>query len=193
MHGTTLTGDGLAEIDDALLRLRRLWSLSRHRVVDDAGAPVEISSLIVVEACARGAERASSGADGPGADGAGAGGAADEVTVSDVARLADVTASTASRLVDRAASGGWVRRTPSSTSARRTAVVVTPAGAALRERAVRSRRAWLARQLDGWSPGDARELGRLLSRFAEGLDDPAAGGPGPPTDPGPSDPQGPPA
>lgn len=152
MYGTTVVSDGLAEIDDALLRLRRLWSVSRHRVVDDAGTPVEISSLIVVEACARGAA------------------AGDEVSVGDVARLADVTASTATRLVDRAAAAGWVRRGPSRHTARRTALVPTEAGAALRERAVRSRRAWLADHLAGWDAADAVTLGRLLSRFADGLD-----------------------
>lgn len=161
MHGTTVTGDGLAEIDDALLRLRRLWSASRHRVVDDAGTPVEISSLIVVEACARGTA------------------AAAEVSVGDVARLADVTASTATRLVDRAAAAGWVHRTPSAVTARRTALVLTEAGAALRERAVRSRRAWLADHLAGWDAADARHLGRLLSRFADGLDASGAPTPGP--------------
>ena len=155
MYGTTVVSDGLAEIDDALLRLRRLWSLSRHRIVDDGGTPVEISSLIVVEACARG------------------GAAGEEVSIGDVARLADVTASTATRLVDRAAAAGWVRRARSATSARRTALAITPAGAALRERAVGARRAWLAAQLDGWSRDDAEVLGRLLSRFADGLDDPA--------------------
>lgn len=112
MHGTTVVSDGLAEIDDALLRLRRLWSTSRHRVVDDVGTAVEISSLIVVEACARGTETGS------------------EVGVGDVARLAGVTASTATRLADH---------------------------------------------LAGWDAADAAAPGRLLSRFADGLD--AAGAP----------------
>ena len=149
-----MTVDGLDAIDDALLRLRRLWSASRHRIVDDRGARADISSLIVVEACARGA------ADGR------------EVSVGDVAVLADVAPSTATRLVDRAAAAGWVRRTTSSASARRTALVLTEGGAALRERAVHARRAWLADQLAGWDAADTARLGELLSRFADGLGPP---------------------
>ncbi len=152
MHGTTVTTDGLAEIDDALLRLRRLWSASRHRIVDDHGAAVDISSLIVVEACGRGAE------------------AGYEVSIGDVAALADVAPSTATRLVDRAAAAGWVRRRPSSASARRTALVLTDDGAALRERAVRARQTWLADHLAGWDAADTARLGALLGRFADGLD-----------------------
>ena len=45
--------DGLDAIDDAFLRLRRLWTASRHRILDDGGAPVELSSLLVIEACVR--------------------------------------------------------------------------------------------------------------------------------------------
>ncbi len=152
MHDTIMSVEGLAEIDDALLRLRRLWSASRHRILDDHGAAVDISSLIVVEACARGA------ADGH------------EVTVGDVGALADVAPSTATRLVDRAAASGWVRRTTSSTSARRTALVLTDDGAALRERAVGARRSWLAAHLAGWDDADTARLGALLTRFADGLD-----------------------
>ena len=71
MYRTPVNQGSLAAVDDALLRLRRLWSASRSRLVDDGGAAVEMSSLLVVEACARGAA-------------AGA-----EVSVGDVARFAD--------------------------------------------------------------------------------------------------------
>jgi DNA-binding MarR family transcriptional regulator len=142
----------LAVVDDALLRLRRLWSASRSRIVDDGGTAVEMSSLLVVEACARGAA------------------AGVEVSVGDVARLADVEPSTASRLVDRAVEAGLVVRAPSATSARRTALHLSPAGSALRERAVRARRGWLADTLADWPADDVVALGVLLSRFADGLD-----------------------
>ncbi len=151
MYGTTVMAEGLEQIDDAFLRLRRLWSVSRQRLVDDRGAPVEISSLIVLEACSRGAAQDR------------------EVTIADVARLADVVPSTATRLVDRAAAAGWVRRTASEASGRRTALVLTEDGAALRERAVRSRQAWLAEQLAEWDQADTARLGQLLTRFADGL------------------------
>ncbi len=142
--------EGLLEVDDALLRLRRLWSASRQRlVVEDGGAPVEMSSLLVVEACARGAA------------------AGREVAVVDVAELADVAPSTASRLVERAAVGGLLERAPSAVDPRRTALVLTQRGCALRERAVRARTAWLAQRLGGWPDEDVARLGVLLARFAD--------------------------
>ena len=82
MYGTTVVSDALAEIDGVLLRPRRPWSLSRHRVTTDEGT-------------------------------------------------------------------------------------------ALRERAAHARRAWLSDRLAGWEQHESAELGRLLSRFADGLDGPA--------------------
>ncbi len=150
MYRTCVARDVTA-LDDALLRLRRLWSPDRTRSVDDAGTPVEMSSLLVVEACAR--------ADGP------------EVTIGDIARFADVTHSTASRLVDRAERAGLVRRLPSARNARRTAVALTGPGAALRGRAVRARTAWLDACLSDWPDADVDQLGRLLLRFAAAVGD----------------------
>lgn len=152
----------VSALDDALLRLRRLWSASRHLL--DGDAAVESSSLLVVEACARGAS------------------ARREVSVGDVAQLADVAPSTASRLVDRAETAGLVRRTPSRSDARRTALQLTVAGAALQARAVAARTVWLTDQLRDWQPEDVERLGLLLSRFADGLaraagsGDPRSGG-----------------
>lgn len=142
---------GLEAIDDAFLRLRRLWSVSRHRVEDDGITRVELASLLVVEACAR---KAAAGA---------------EANVSDVAYLADVTPSTASRLVDTAQRAGLLQRQQSVHSRRRTALVLTPAGEALRDRALNARRSWLADQLNGWSPAEVEQLGQLLQRFADGM------------------------
>ena len=152
MYGTTVVTDGLGDIDDAFLRLRRLWSVSRQRLIDDQDAVVDISSLIVLEACARGAALGR------------------EVTIGDVAVLADVAPSTATRLVDRAVDRHWVRRTASGSGGRRTAVALTAAGSALHDRAVRARQAWLAEQLVGWDKADTARLGQLLVRFADGLD-----------------------
>ena len=138
-------------IDDAFLRLRRLWSASRHRIEDDGITRVELASLLVVEACARKvAARA-------------------EANVSDVAFLADVTSSTATRLVDTAVRAGLLQRERSAYSGRRTALVLTPAGQQLRTRAVDARRAWLSGQLDGWSAAEVEQFGQLLQRFADGL------------------------
>lgn len=141
----------LHQLDDSLIRLRRLWGASRNRLVADGTTSVEMSSLLVVEACARGADLHR------------------EVTVGDVADLADVTASTASRLVDRAEAAGLLNRTPSAVNARRTALVLTPSGTALRRRAVAARTAWLADQVREWDPADVERLGELLARFADGM------------------------
>lgn len=141
----------LAILDEALLRLRRLWSPDRARVIDDAGMPVEMSSLLVVEACAR------RGADA-------------EVAIGDVAEFADVAHSTASRLVDRAEQAGLVTRHPSVADSRRTAVTLTAQGRALQARAHRARTAWLAGRVRDWPEPDVRLLGDLLTRFAAEVD-----------------------
>lgn len=141
--------DGLEAIDDALLRLRRLWAASKHRILDDGVTPVELSSLLVVEACARCREQGR------------------EANVSDVAELADVAPSTASRLVDAAEDAGLLHREPSGTSARRTALKLTPAGVALRARAVTARTGWLAEWLTDWEKSEVDQFGRVLQRFAD--------------------------
>lgn len=137
-------------IDDALVRLRRLWSTSAR------GSAVEMSGVLVVEACAR---------------------AGDEgATVGEVARFVDVEHSTASRLIERAVRGGLVERTASARDARRAALRLTPAGRRLRERSVTFRTAWLTSTLDGWSATDVAAFGRLLGRFAQAVNE--RGGPG---------------
>ncbi len=141
--------EGLDAIDDALLRLRRLWAASKHRILDDGGDPVELSSLLVVEACARCRDEGR------------------EANISDVAHLADVAPSTASRLVDTAESAGLLRRQPSQQSARQTALELTPSGEALRARAVTARTGWLADQLSSWEPSDVHQFGLYLQRFAD--------------------------
>ena len=141
----------VTSVDTALLKLRRLWSPDRTRVVDDAGTPVEMSSLLVVEGCAR-----PSGSS--------------EVTIGDIARFADVKHSTASRLVDRAEVAGLVRRVPSVRTARRTALELTERGVALQARAFRARTAWLQERTADWTDADIDTLGGLLLRFAHAVE-----------------------
>jgi len=153
MTGLGLDGlDGLDVIDDALLRLRRLWSPSRQRLADEGGVVVEMSSLLVVETCARGAA------------------VGREVSVADVALLADVAPSTASRLVDRAANAGLVNRGTSRVDPRRTALLMTERGATLQARAYTARTTWLAGQFHDWAPRDVDHLAQLLARFADTLE-----------------------
>lgn len=142
-HETDPPIDPLHEIDDALVRLRRLWST--------APRGPDMSSVLVVEACAR--------RSGPS-------------TVGEVARFAGVEHSTASRLVERAVRAGYVERTADG---RRAALHLTAAGAALRERAVAFRTAWLAGVLGDWPEADRVRFARLLGRFAA---DTGEGGPG---------------
>jgi DNA-binding MarR family transcriptional regulator len=142
-------GEDLQALDEALVRLRRLWTASRAHAVDDFGARVEMSSVLVVEACARAA-----GA---------------ETAVGDVAAFLDVEPSTASRLVDRAARAGLVRRTASAVDARRSALVLTHAGRALRARAVAARLGWLAGVVHDWPEPDVRALAEVLGRFADAV------------------------
>lgn len=139
-------------LDDALLRMRRLWSPSRQRLADEDGKAVEMSSLLVVEACARGAA------------------AGREVSVADVASLAAVAPSTASRLVDRAARAGLVERGTSRLDPRRTALSLTERGITLQAQAYIARTTWLAGQLHDWQTLDVDHLTELLARFANTLD-----------------------
>jgi len=141
----------LAGLDDALVRLRRLWSGPRQ-VIDHEGHPVEMSSVLVVEACARGAVR------GRG------------VSVGDVAQFADVAPSTASRLVDRAVRAHLLQRRLSQLDARRSALELTPGGRALQARALQARLGWLGTVVDGWTPQDLTTLVELLGRFADSID-----------------------
>lgn len=141
--------EDLRALDEALVRLRRLWTASRAHVVDELGQRVEMSSVLVVEACARAA-----GA---------------ETAVGDVAAFLDVEPSTASRLVDRAARAGLVRRTASQVDARRSALVLTADGRALRSRAAAARLGWLGGVVQDWPEVEVRALADVLGRFADAV------------------------
>ena len=144
--------DGVIELDDAFLRLRRLWSASRQRIIQTDGRYVEMSTLLVVEACARGAAHHQ------------------PVSVADVAVFADVAPSTASRLVDRAVTAGFVHRTRPSAGSRPLALKLTAAGVSLHQISLAARLQWLKRQLDGWPAGAVADLAYLLTQFADTLD-----------------------
>jgi len=145
-----MPGDALASLDDAFLRLRRLWSTSRQRIIQADGSYVELSTLLVVEACARGAT--------------------DGVAVWDVADFADVAHSTASRLVQRAVDAGFVQRGLPPFGGRRSVLYLTRAGKSLHGVSLAARVRWLDRQLDGWPTGAVDDLAHLLHTFADTLD-----------------------
>ena len=154
MYGTQMTSEAargdLERLDDALLRLRRLWSTPPPSLVLESGdgTQVTMSSVLVVEACAR--------VEG-------------EVGVGEVARFLEVEHSTASRFVDRAVRAGLVVRGPYAADARRVALTLTPAGEQLRERAVGFRLAWLGRVVGGWSGPELAALAEGLGRFADAV------------------------
>lgn len=149
MYGTPVQPGDVQVIDTALMQLRRLWTAPPRGV--------DVSSILVLEACARHAQPAS---------------------VGDVARFAGVEKSTASRLVDRAVQAGLVDR---ASSGRRVVLQMTVAGQQLRERALQFRTGWLENVLAGWPQGNVAIFAQLLGRFAEQVGD--VGGPGNPNEP----------
>lgn len=138
----------LERLDQALLRLRRFFETPT--VVDDDGSPVELSTLLVLDAITS-------------AHGA----ATDNWTVRDVARRLEVAHSTASRFVARAEKAGAVTRAPSDTDRRETVVEATGAGRALAERAAYFRLTRLDGITDTWEPCDVATLAGLLTRFVD--------------------------
>lgn len=148
----------LAQLDDALIRLRRLWSGSAARPADPERWPdVELSTVLVADAVRR--------LRGEAPD--------REATVASVAARLEVAQSTASRLVDRAVGAGIVRRTASAEDARRTVLALTRRGDQLASEAEAHRQEVLGRALHLWSARDVALLARLLGRFAEDVHAPS--------------------
>jgi DNA-binding MarR family transcriptional regulator len=153
LYHTRMDGTLLA-LDEALIRLRRLWSAGTPRL-GRAGEGVEMSTVLIVDAVQRLTESEP----------------AVEATVALVADRLDVAASTASRLVDRAVATGMVRRTRSAADPRRAPLELTPEGRALAARATRFRLSYLTDLTSGWSERDRRRLAQLLGRFATAVHD----------------------
>lgn len=150
MRGTLHNAALLDELDDGLAVLRRLWAHPdrKRRFMAELGVPVELAilrTLIAVE------QRRSHHAD--------------EISVGDVAELLQISASTASRLLDQAVQAGYVTRTACVEDKRRASLLLTDDGVALLERARDVRRALLAEATAEWSAHDITELTRLLNRL----------------------------
>jgi DNA-binding MarR family transcriptional regulator len=142
----------LERLDAALMRLRRLWTAPRTQAGMRAGdEPVELSTVLVVDALARGPEQ--------------------HLGVADVAERLDVTPSTASRLVDRAVAAGMVERRVAPDDARRADLLLTDAGSALHERARSFRTRYLDSVLAAWPQSDITTLADHLDRFARAVTD----------------------
>lgn len=139
----------LADLDTALIGLRRLWS-TPPRLTDPALGSVEMSTIWVVDALDRLDHLP-------------------EVTVADVATAIDVAHSTASRLIDRAEATGCVSRHRSTADTRCTVVAATPAGRALAATARTARTDYLATVTADWTPDQRRTLAELLSRLTHAV------------------------
>jgi DNA-binding MarR family transcriptional regulator len=137
----------LERLDSALLALRRFASpeLARPRI-SHAGADIELSTMLVVDAIARSA---------PG-----------EVSVGLVADLLQVAPSTASRLVERAVQAGMVAGTSSENDPRMRVLHLTREGRRLQRAALRHRTQRLADATADWSRDDLARFADLLDRFA---------------------------
>lgn len=139
----------LADLDAALIGLRRLWA-TPPRLPDPALGVVEMSTIWIVDALARLDHLP-------------------EVTVADVAAAMDVAHSTASRLIDRAETARCVSRHRSATDTRCTVVAATPAGQALAGVARTARTDYLAALTADWTADQRRALADLLSRLAHAV------------------------
>lgn len=144
--------DSYVLLDDALIRLRRLWAgtVPRTSAMADRVPPVEMSTVLVVNAIHRLHSVRPEG----------------EVTVADVAGHLDVAGSTASRLVDRAVTATMVVRRGSAADTRRVALSLTVRGRALLAAAGEFRLSYLEQVLDGWTTADVDTFAMLLDRFA---------------------------
>lgn len=148
MYGTSMSDDAVLErLDSALLGLRRFASpeVSRPRI-SHAGADVELSTMLVVDAIARST---------PG-----------EVSVRLVAESLQVAPSTASRLVERAVQAGMVSGDTSEHDPRRRVLHLTADGRHLQRAALRHRTQRLAAATADWSRDDLAQFADLLDRFA---------------------------
>ena len=153
MYGTSVpVDDSYVLMDDALIRLRRLWSgtAPSTSAVGGQATTVEMSTVFVLNAIhllqiAR-----------PDA----------EVTVAAVAERLDVATSTASRLVNRAVTSSMVARAASAVDSRRAALTISPQGKILLTAAAAFRRSYLDQMLDGWTETETATFATLLDRFA---------------------------
>jgi DNA-binding MarR family transcriptional regulator len=144
-----LAGSGeVLVIDEALLRMRRLWSQTMRpdAIAGDDGRRVELSHVLVVDAVARLSPA--------------------EVTVRAIADQLDVDPSTASRLIDSAARAGWVTAHASTDDRRRRVVELTRPGELLQREAGEFRRRYLVDLLASWPSSDRQAFARLLDAFS---------------------------
>ncbi|PRY00690.1 MarR family winged helix-turn-helix transcriptional regulator [Allonocardiopsis opalescens] len=140
-------------IDQAVLRLRRIWAKPRlHRELQaqlDTGERLYLSHVLVIHAVGRALDAG-----------------AEEVTVGAVAERLDVDPSTASRLVADSIEAGYVVRRASTVDARRAPLELSAAGRRVMAATQRHRTRYFGRLMRDWTEHERSEFARLLSRFA---------------------------
>jgi DNA-binding MarR family transcriptional regulator len=147
-----MTGEDLERIDQALIGLRHLWS-GPVLLQDAALGKVEMSTVWIVNALT-GSDRQQD---------------RESMSIRDLAVALGVAHSTASRLVDRAATIGAVSRGPDAHDARVTVVTLTDSGRALAETARRFRTGYLADATGTWTAHERATFADLLTRFAHSI------------------------
>jgi DNA-binding MarR family transcriptional regulator len=139
--------ESLVLLDSALISLRRYTDASPiTRTIQHRGIPVELSSVLVVDAV-------TSYSPAP-------------CSVADLATALQVAPSTMSRLLDRAEAAGMVKRRPWPGDNRRVQISLTRSGQHLQRQAIAFRTEHLSTALASWSDRDIADLARLLSRFS---------------------------
>jgi len=142
----------LDALDDALVSVRRVPRRPVYRrrflgEIEPAGAQGTVRVLRVVE---RNPDRPPS--------------------IAAVAEALVVDPSTASRMVDRCVSNGFLERVPGAEDRRQVQLRLTPAGWELLHRANANRRALLAEVTDGWPAEDLHHLVSRLQALLDGFD-----------------------
>lgn len=152
-------GDVGASFEDAgraLFLLIRLLGRSTdgQRAGGDAGRPVELSRIMVVQAVEAARED-----DGPDA----------EIGVGTVAARLAIDPSTASRLVAETIADGFLGSSPSPTDARRRRLGLTDAGRGLAAAARHHQAAVFAAATAGWPEAERRDFARRFAQFAAAI------------------------
>lgn len=147
--------DGVRAIERAMVQIAR--SLDRRdlgrQVERRLGRAIDSSHLLVVDAIDEGSDKG------------------EAPTIKDVAKWLDVHHSRASRMVKAAIRAELAVRVASQSDARKSCLQLSATGqniaAAIRE----ARTAYFMRRMKEWSKADCRQFSRLLTLFAETLDD----------------------
>ncbi|WP_328403751.1 MarR family winged helix-turn-helix transcriptional regulator [Nocardia sp. NBC_00403] len=103
----------------------------------------------------------------------------ESATVGTLAPALGVDQPRASRLVAQSVSSGLLERVADQHDGRRGVLRLTPGGASLVAAARDGRRAAMATAMADWTADERTEFARLLGRFVDALDNPAAGRRGP--------------